>query len=486
MELFSLFKPKKQKPIETFTDDYADSVDASAVVSDLGGAQVYSMTEYDSSNKSDNELIELYRRMSISPEIDLGITEIKNESFVFDDLSRKAVEINLDGSDLSKGLQNKIKEEFDTIYNLLDFDYKGLDYFSDWYIDGRIIFHIVVDSNSLNKGIQRVVQIDPRKLKKVIEKPKRSADGKYDLSKEKTFYLYTEHHDTTTGMKISPDAIVFVSSGLKDRTTNQVISYLHKAIVPYNNLRLMEDSLIIYRVTRAPERRVFYVDTGNLPKTKAEQYIKSLMQKFKNKLVYDSTTGDVTDRKNVLSMVEDYWLPRREGGRGTEVSTLPGGQSVGITEDIDYFKNKLIAALNVPVSRFRDEGNSMFSRGAEITRDEYRFRRYIERLRYRFSQALKELLKKQLILKKIISENDWELIENHLKWDFTEDNTFTEMKDQEIISSRLQNLQQIADYAGKYFTDEWIMKNVLRYTEDQIESVMKMREENPEPKEDDY
>jgi hypothetical protein len=210
------------------------------------------------------------------------------------------------------------------------------------------------------------------------------------------------------------------------------------------------------------------------------------MQKFKNKLVYDSTTGDVTDRKNVLSMVEDYWLPRREGGRGTEVSTLPGGQSVGITEDIDYFKNKLIAALNVPVSRFRDEGNSMFSRGAEITRDEYRFRRYIERLRYRFSQALKELLKKQLILKKIISENDWELIENHLKWDFTEDNTFTEMKDQEIISSRLQNLQQIADYAGKYFTDEWIMKNVLRYTEDQIESVMKMREENPEPKEDDY
>jgi hypothetical protein len=477
---FSITKNKKKAKLDTFQVE----PDASAEVLSAGSAGVV-LYNYDLVTVPENEaeLIRTYRRISLSPDIDLALTEIKNEIFIFDVTGRRAIDIGfVSDSKLSEALQKKIIEEFVNVYDILDFSNNGLALFMDWYIDGRLFLHKVIDSANPKEGIKKIISIDPLKIKKVREIPKPDEKGIYNIADITEYYVYVDspsginkatQAEINRGLKIQPDAITYSDSGIYDKNSNCVLGYLHKAIVPFNNLRLMEDSLIIYRVSRAPERRVIYVDVGNLPKNKAEQYIHDLMNRFKNKLVYDSKTGSVADRKNVLSMIEDYWLPRREGGRGTEISTLPGGDNLGIVDDVNYFKKKLYQSLNVPISRFLDDAPTfVFGKGVEINRDEYRFKKFIDRLRQRFMVIFEDLLKTQLLLKKIITEQDWEDIRREIQWIYAEDNNFVEYKESEILNNRINTLTQIDPFVGKYFTREWVMKNVLRMSDTEIQDLV--------------
>jgi hypothetical protein len=475
MNIFGYTISKGQKAGKL--DAFQIEPDAAADVLGAGTAGVVSYN-YDLVTVPENEaeLIRTYRRIAMSPDIDLALTEIKNEIFIFDVAGRRAIDIGfISDSKLSESVKKKITEEFIEIYNIIDFNNNGLTYFMDWYIDGKIFLHKVIDTNNPKDGIKKVIPIDPLKIKKVREIPKTDKNGIYNAADIVEYYIYVDNSNDINrasateigrGLKIQPDAIAYADSGIYDKQSNCVIGNLHKAIIPFNNLRLMEDSLVIYRVSRAPERRVIYVDVGNLPKNKAEQYIRDLMNRFKNKLVYDSKTGSVADRKNVLSMIEDYWLPRREGGRGTEISTLPGGENLGITEDVNYFKNKLYQSLNVPISRFRDDAPTfVFGKGAEINRDEYRFKKFIDRLRQRFMILFEDLLRTQLLLKKIITEQDWNTIRRSIQWEFAEDNNFVEFKESEILNNRINTLTTIDPFVGKYFTRDWVMKNVLRMSD---------------------
>lgn len=474
-------KRKEGPALKSFEID-KDSASEYVEAAGAGGIISYSI---DPTIKTQDEqhLIKSYRELSNSAEIDQAIQEIVNEIFVFDVANKKAVEIafseNESKSDeISASIKKKIIAEFDNVYELLDFKNKGSDIFRKWYIDGKLYYLKIVPEGGKN-GVERVVRIDPMKMKKVVELPKKDADGIIDLSKIKTWYVFSENFQTNTyhiqkGMKVKPDSIIFVDSGLKNEETDQSIGYLYKAIVPFNNLKLMEDSLLIYRVSRSPERRAFYIDVGQLPKQKAEEYLKSLMNRFKTKLVYDSKTGTILDKKNVLSMVEDFWLPRRDG-RGTEIQTLPGAENLGVIQDVTYFKRKLYQSLNVPISRFDEEKDSTFTFGrqTEINRDEFRFKKFIDRLRNKFVTLFEDLLKTQLILKKIIVEEDWAQIHNSIEWIFTEDNYFVEFKEQELINSRLAILGQIDQFLDKYFTKEWILKNVLKYSEKEVNQLKK-------------
>lgn len=447
------------------------------------------------------ELLVTYRQLALQQEIDEAIQEICNEAIIQDDM-KSAVSVVLDDiEDMSDGIKDKIRDEFDHILKLLKFKSEGYGVFRRWYIDGRVYYHKVIDKSSAKKGIVDIIPIDPINIKLVREftKKQQGQADIYDLADVKEYFVFSKRpfiemkgdantfaHNNVQGLKIPRDAVTYVPSGILSSDGRLVLSYLYKSIKPFNNLKLMEDSLVIYRVTRAPERRMFYVDVGNLPKGKAEQYLKDIMNRFRNKIVYDVNKGTINTRKKFQTMMEDYWLPRREGGRGTEVTTLPGGQNLGELEDVNYVKDKLYRSLNVPLSRFQQDSTAFnIGRTTEITRDEIKFSKFISRLRKKFSMLFDDLLKTQLLLKKIITEEEWMEIEELISYDFLEDNYFQELKELEILSDRIEAVTNVMNSGavGKYFSHDYVRRNVLRQTEDDIEEEdKKMEEEKDDPK----
>ena len=424
-------------------------------------------------NAKDNaELIMKYRGIATHPEVDAAIEDIVNESITGSELE-SSVQLNLDGIETSDKIKKLMIEEFDDICSMLNFNELGHDIFRSWYIDGRIVYHLVVNESNLKAGIQEIRPIDSIKVRKVKEvkykkDPKSSAKI---VDKVNEFYVFQEKENTTNAVKLSPDAVSYVTSGLTDPSRKRVVSYLHKAIKPINQLRMMEDSLVIYRLARAPERRIFYIDVGNLPANKAEQHMKDIMNRYRNKLVYDASTGNLKDDRKHMSMLEDFWLPRREGGRGTEISTLPGGENLGQIDDIVYFQKRLYRSLNVPIARLEQETQFSLGRSTEISRDEVKFQKFIDRLRKRFSSLFLGILKKQLLLKGIITEQDWEDWKNDIQIDYVRDNHFTELKNAELLRERLGTMDQISQYVGEYFSREWVMKNVMMMTDEDIEEM---------------
>jgi hypothetical protein len=437
--------------------------------------------------KDNADLIKKYRGVAEHPEVDAAIEDIVNESisaFEFE----SSVEINLDNIEASDKIKKIITDEFDDICSMLNFNENAHDIFRSWYVDGRIYHHLVVNESNLKAGIQEIRPIDSAKVRKVKE-IKYKKDPKTDakiVDKVNEFYIYQEKAGSNQGVKLTIDSISYVTSGLLDASRTRVVSYLHKAIKPINQLRMMEDSLVIYRLARAPERRIFYIDVGNLPAGKAEQHMKDIMARYRNKLVYDANTGQIKDDRKHMSMLEDFWLPRREGGRGTEISTLPGGENLGQIDDIIYFQKRLYRSLNVPINRLEQEAQFSLGRSTEISRDEVKFQKFIDRLRRRFSHLFLGILKKQLLLKGIITEQDWEDWKNDIAVDFIRDNHFTELKNSELMRERLQTLDQISQYVGEYFSREWVMKNIMMFTEEDIENMQKEVEgENSVPDNDE-
>ena len=424
--------------------------------------------------KNDVDLIKRYREVAQHPECDMAIEDIINEVIVSDDRDQ-SVTISLDKLAVSESIKGKIRNEFDEVMSLLNFDEKGHDIFKRFYIDGRIYFHKVIDPNSPRKGLTELRYIDPRKIKKVREvTKKRDSKGKGVEIIEKTaeWFVYNEKGissaNSNAGVKISADSISYVTSGVIDQTKNMVMGHLHKAIKPVNQLRMIEDAVVIYRIVRAPERRIFYVDVGNLPKVKAESYLRDVMARYRNKLVYDASTGEIRDDRKHMSMLEDFWLPRREGAKGTEVSTLPGGQNLGEITDVQYFQKKLYKALNVPISRMESEAGFNLGKAAEITRDELKFTKFIQRLRKRFTQVFGDILKTQLVLKGIITIEDWQRINAHVQYDYLKDGYFAELKEAEIMRERLSLAQEVSQYVGKYYSVDFIRKKVLRQSDEDI------------------
>lgn len=433
--------------------------------------------------KDNHQLIMKYRGISMHPEVDMAIEDIVNEAIVTGGLD-KQIEIVLDKVEAPQNIKTTITEEFNNILNLLNFGENGHDQFRRWYVDGRLYHHLVVNEQNPKAGIQEVRYIDSIKIRKVkeIKKRKDQATGAAIIDKVDEYFIYQEKPGSqNTGVKINTDAISYVTSGLLDESRRKVISHLHKAIKPVNQLRMMEDSLVIYRLARAPERRIFYIDVGNLPKGKAEEYMTNIMAKYRNKLVYDADTGNIKDDRKHMSMLEDFWLPRKEGGRGTEISTLPGGENLGQIEDIIYFQKRVYRALNVPVNRLEQESGFNLGRTTEISRDEIKFQKFIDRLRTKFSYLFLGILKKQLLLKNVITEQDWEKWKYDIVIDYAQDNHFSELKDSEILRERLQTLDQMAQYVGEYFSKEYVMKNVLKYSEEDIKNIEKQIASEPEP-----
>ena len=424
--------------------------------------------------KDNHALIMKYRGVAAHPEVDAAIEDLTNESIVLSE-KEQPVSLALDNVDASESIKKKLREEFKGVVSMLHFNEHGHDIFRNWYIDGRLYHHLVVDETNLKAGIQDIRPIDSAKIRKVKQvKKKKDPKTQADLiEKIDEFYIYQEKPGTQAqGLKLHPDAISYVTSGLLDESKKRVVSHLHKALKPINQLRMMEDSLVIYRLARAPERRIFYIDVGNLPRGKAEQYLKDIMTKYRNKLVYDADTGNLKDDRKHMSMLEDFWLPRREGGRGTEISTLPGGENLGQIEDIIYFQKRLYRSLNVPLNRLEQESPSFaIGRSTEINRDELKFQKFIDRLRQRFAHLFLGILKKQCIMKGLITEDDWNKWKNDISVDFLRDNHFAELKNTEIMRERLQTLDTVRDYVGEYFSKEWVMKNVLQFTDEDIKTM---------------
>jgi hypothetical protein len=417
-----------------------------------------------------------YRDIASQPECDAAIEDIVNESIVGDH-DDAPVNIKLDEVDISDKIKEMIRFEFDNILSMLNFGQYAHDIFRRWYVDGRLPYHIVVDNENLKAGIKELRYIDPTKLRKVkeVEEEVDQRTGAKIIKKVEEYFMYQDNAmgKYNQGLKIKPDAIAYCTSGVMDPGRKRILSYLQKALKPVNQLRMMEDSLVIYRISRAPERRIFYIDVGNLPKGKAEDYLRGIMQQYRNKLVYDAKTGDIKDDKKHMSMLEDFFLPRREGGRGTEITTLPGGENLGQIDDIIYFQKKLYKSLNVPVNRLEQEAQFTLGRSSEITRDEVKFKKFIDRLRKRFSDLFMQLLKTQLLLKGIITESDWKDWKESIAFDYIEDNYFSELKQSEMLRERFEMLGNLDEYVGKYISNEWIRKNVLRQTDDEIEEIQK-------------
>ena len=442
--------------------------------------------------KNESDLITKYREMLLQPECEKAIDDIVNEAIVGDN-KEQSVQIILEDTELPTTIKNKINDEFDNVLSLLQFNTKSYSIFRDWYVDGRLYYHIMIDTKNPRAGIKELRYIDPRKIKKIrSEKRDNNASSnlnqKNNLIVNKKFDEYFIYQPTglgtnTEGIKIAVDSIAYSHSGVLDNRNYMVLSYIHKAIKPLNQLRMLEDATVIYRLARAPERRIFYIDVGNLPKGKAEQYLHDMMAKHKNKLVYDAETGAVRDDRKFQTMLEDYWLPRRDGGRGTEITTLPGGQNLGEIEDVLYFRKKLYESLNVPTSRLESEGQFNLGRSSEITRDELKFSKFIFRLRQKFSEMFFIILEKQLLLKGIMTKQEWNEVKDKIYFDYIEDNHFAELKEAELIQNRLTVLQDADQYAGKYYSDTWIRKNILRMTEDEIEDIKKQIEDE-EPEDD--
>ena len=424
--------------------------------------------------KNDIDLIKRYREISQHPECDMAVEDIINEVIVSDERDT-SVSLSLDKLAISDNIKIKIRNEFDEVMSLMNFDEKGHDIFKRWYIDGRIYFHKVIDPKSPRLGLTELRYIDPRKIKKVREvTKKRDSKGKNVEVIETTaeWFVYNEKGisaaNSNAGLKIAADAITYVTSGVIDQTKNMVMGHLHKAIKPTNQLRMIEDAVVIYRIVRAPERRVFYVDVGNLPKVKAEAYLRDVMARYRNKLVYDASTGEIRDDRKHMSMLEDFWLPRREGAKGTEVTTLAGGQNLGEISDVQYFQKKLYQSLNVPISRMDSQNGFNMGRAAEITRDELKFTKFIQRLRKRFTQVFNDILKTQLVLKGIITIEDWPNIKEHIQYTFLKDGYFAELKNAEILRERINLANEITPYIGKYYSVEFVRKNILQQTDEDI------------------
>ena len=449
-----------------------------------GGGAFGTYLDLEGTAKNEADLISRYREMALQPECEAAVDDIVNEAVVQED-EDVPVSLNLDRVDYSAGVKKKIHEEFQNVCRLLDFNNYGSDIFKRWYVDGRLYYHNVIDTKSPQKGLTELRYIDPRNIKKVRKVVKgKDKDTNVSIFEEvEEYFVYNEDGLTGAekGVKIAPDSITYCTSGLLDRDRKTVLSYLHKAIKPLNQLRAVEDATVIYRLSRAPERRIFYVDVGNLPKGKAEAYLRDIMARYKNKIVYDASTGEIKDDRKHMSMLEDYWMPRREGGRGTEVDTLPGGQNLGEMDDVNYFKNKLFKSLNVPTSRLDSEQSFSIGRGEEISRDEIKFNKFIKKIRTRFTHLFDDLLRKQLILKGIINPEDWDNIKEVIYYDFRADTHFTELKNAEIMRERLALLQEVDQYVGKYFTRQDVLKNVLKMSDEDIEALedrMKFEKEN--------
>ena len=442
-----------------------------------GGGHYASILDMDGRDRNELDLIRRYRDIAQQPECDSAIEDIANEAIVSDERD-KSVSLSLDQLDVSPNIKQKIRDEFDEVLRLMDFSAKGHDIFRRWYVDGRIYYHKIIDRKSPRKGIQELRYIDPRKIKKVREqrKEKDEKTGLDLVKKVEDFYLYNDkgldqNTGTTSGIRITADSITYCPSGLVDMHKGTVLSYLNKAIKPVNQLRMIEDALVIYRISRAPERRIFYIDVGNLPKVKAEAYLKDVMNRYRNKLVYDARTGEIRDDRNHMSMLEDFWLPRREGGRGTEITTLPGGSNLGEIDDITYFQKKLYRSLNVPISRLESESQFSIGRSDNITRDELKFTKFVQKLRKKFSVLFLDVLKTQLILKGVIAAEEWDTFKEHIQFDYMQDGHFTELKNAELLQNRIDMLGQIESYVGTYFSKEYVRKHVLRMTDDEIEEI---------------
>lgn len=432
----------------------------------------------DDQTKDNHQLIQKYRGVSQHPEVDAAIEDIVNESITSSE-QESSIDINLDNVEVQDNIKKTITEEFEHIVSMLNFQDNGHDMFKRWYIDGRMYHHLVVNEANLKAGIQEIRPIDAAKVRKVkqVKKKKDPVTGAQIVENVNEFFIYQEKPGSqTAGVKLSTDAVSYVTSGLLDESRKKVVSHLHKALKPINQLRMMEDSLVIYRLARAPERRIFYIDVGNLPKGKAEEYMKGIMSRYRNKLVYDANTGEMKDDRKHQSLLEDFWLPRREGGRGTEISTLPGGENLGQIDDIIYFQKRLYRSLNVPINRLEQEAQFSLGRSTEINRDEVKFQKFIDRLRRRFSKLFLEILKKQLILKGIITEEDWDAWKNNITIDYIRDNHFTELKDSELLRERLQTMDMAQQYIGEFFSKEWIWKHVLQLGDDDIKEMQKQIE----------
>ena len=441
--------------------------------------------------KTEYDLIKRYREMALHPECDGAIEDIVNEAIV-SDLNDSPVQIDLDNLNAGDSLKKKIREEFKTILELLDFDKKSHEIYRNWYVDGRLYYHKVIDLKNPHDGIQELRYIDALKMRYVREsitkKDKnggvQSNDGRENpmdspFPNIKEYFVYNPKQQVAPyggqpgkgsggGVKFAKDAITYCTSGLVDRNKGTTLSYLHKAIKSLNQLRMIEDSLVIYRLSRAPERRIFYIDVGNLPKMKAEQYLRDVMMRYRNKLVYDAGTGEIRDDKKFMSMLEDFWLPRREGGRGTEITTLPGGQNLGELADIKYFQQKLYRSLNVPESRQGGEGGFNLGRSSEILRDELKFTKFVGRLRKRFSRMFNDMLKTQCLLKNLVTPEDWDIMEEHIQYDFLYDNHFSELKEAELMTERLNIAATAEPYVGKYYSQDWVRRKIIRQTDEEI------------------
>lgn len=432
--------------------------------------------DLDGTAKNEVELISRYREMAMQPEIESAIDDIVNEAICQDDVGT-TIRIVLDELKQPEKIKNAIKAEFNTILRLMNYNNMAQDIFRRYYVDGRMYYHVIIDRENPAEGIKELRYIDPRKLRKVreIKKQKDERTGAEVVLPVNEYYIYNDKVTTGSssnfgpvGVRITTDSIVSVVSGLMDSRRAVVLSYLHKAIKPLNQLRMIEDATVIYRISRAPERRIFYIDVGNLPKLKAEQYLRDIMVKYKNKLVYDANTGEVRDDRKFMSMMEDFWLPRREGGKGTEITTLPGGQNLGELEDVKYFQKKLYGALSVPISRLEPNQGFSLGRVSEITRDELKFSKFVDRIRNKFAEVFDQALRVQCVLKGICTAEEWDSFKENIYYDYIKDNNFTELKEAELMRERLSLLSEIDPYTGRYFSQNWIQKNVLRLTDDQI------------------
>ena len=449
------------------------------------GGMYGTYVDLEGATRTEAELITRYRRMSMQPECDMAIDDIIHEFIVYDERNR-IVDINLDMvQGLSASTKKIIQKEFEYVLDLLEFNEKGYEVARHWYIDGRMFYHIIVDPDNVQDGIQELRYIDPRKIKKVRENKKERIPGtqvqverhinEFFLYNDKGFVGYPGGSPTSAGqdqgVKIAKDTILHCTSGVMSEDNRLVLSHLHKAIKPLNQLRILEDATVIYRIARAPERRIFYIDVGNLPKMKAEQYLRDMMVKHKNRLIYDAATGEIRDDRKFMTMLEDYWLPRREGGRGTEITTLPGGQNLGEMDDVLYFQKKMFKSLNVPVSRLEPETGMTLGRATEINRDEVKFQKFIQRLRMRFSMLFDGALEKQLVLKGHMTPEEFNEIKRDIKYDFKHDNYFSELKEDEILNARINTANALDGFVGKYFSVDWVKRNVFKMTEDEIEKM---------------
>ena len=475
---FSIQKSQKDQGLsgKTFTDPTPDD----GAIEIAGGGFFSSVLDTDGRERSDIDLIRRYRDISMQAECDAAVEDIVNEGII-SNLNDIPVNIDLTNIPYPDKIKKRIRAEFMEVLRLLNFNEKGHDIFRRWYVDGRLYYHKVIDNKDPQRGLTQLRFIDPTKIRKVRETTKAPSvdqNGVEMIAKVDEYFIYSDKgfasvgsQGNNQGIKISADSIVYVPSGLLDSNSGRVISHLHKAIKPVNQLRMIEDAIVIYRISRAPERRIFYIDVGNLPKVKAEQYLKDVMNRYRNKLVYDASTGEIRDDRNHMSMLEDFWLPRREGGRGTEIATLPGGSNLGEIDDIVYFQRKLYRSLNVPISRLEAENGFSMGRASEITRDELKFTKFVQRIRKKFVPLFTDLLKTNLLLKGVISPEDWPRMQEHIQYDFMEDGHFAELKDAELLNDRIQTLDSIQSYIGTFFSKEYVLRKVLNMTDAEIQEM---------------